>query len=92
MNNINFNSLRLVIMMLCAIWYHLLNFKKVENTHGEVLLLVIVAGFYPVTLLKVKLRHQCFSCFLNYANDTKAHSASQIFFVFCLFHTSHISI
>ena len=26
--------------MLCAIWYHLINFKNVKNTHGGVLLLV----------------------------------------------------
>ena len=29
---------------LCGIWYHLSNFKKVKNTHGGVLLLVVVAG------------------------------------------------
>ena len=28
------------IVMLCAIWYHLYNFKNVKNTHGRVLLLV----------------------------------------------------
>ena len=26
--------------MLCAIWYHLYNFKNVKSTHGGVLLLV----------------------------------------------------
>ena len=25
--------------MLCAIWYHLYNFKNIKNTRGEVLLL-----------------------------------------------------
>ena len=27
-------------VMLCAIWYHLHNFKNVKNTHGGVLLSV----------------------------------------------------
>ena len=30
--------------MLCAIWYHRYNFKKVKNTHGGVIFLVKVAG------------------------------------------------
>ena len=28
------------IVMRCAIWYHLYNFKNAKNTHGGVLLLV----------------------------------------------------
>ena len=28
------------VLMVCAIWYHLHNFKNVKNTHGVVLLLV----------------------------------------------------
>ena len=39
-------------MMLCAIWYHLYNFKKVNNTHGGVLL-----------LLKILHLHGCFCVF-----------------------------
>ena len=31
--------------MLCAIWYHLHNFKYVKNTHGGVLLLVKLYKF-----------------------------------------------
>ena len=29
-----------MIVMRCAIWYHLYNFKKVKDTHGRVLILV----------------------------------------------------
>ena len=36
--------------MLCAIWYHLYNFKKMKNTHGGVLLLVKLQA--KVTLLR----------------------------------------
>ena len=31
--------------MRCAIWYHLYNFKNVENTHGGVLLLAFFTCF-----------------------------------------------
>ena len=50
--------------MLCAIWYHLCYLKNVKNTHGGVL------------LLKVKLLCECFSRFLNCANDTKSRNVS----------------
>ena len=53
-------------VMPCAIWYNLYNFKNVENSYGEVLLLV------PVTLLKITLLRECFSRFLNFANGTKS--------------------
>ena len=49
--------------MRCAIWYHLYNFRKVKNAHGEVLLLA--------TLLKVTLLHGRFSRFLNCTNGKK---------------------
>ena len=29
----------LILVMLCAIWYHLYNLKNVKNSHGRVLLL-----------------------------------------------------
>ena len=58
--------------MLCAIWYHLYNFKNVKNTHVRVLL-------QPAILLKVKLLHGCFSCFLNSTNGAKSRKASHIF-------------
>ena len=51
--------------MRCAIWYHLYNLKKVKNTHGGILILV----------LKLTLLHGCFSRFLNCANDTKSRNA-----------------
>ena len=61
--------------MLCAIWYHLYNFKNMKNTHGEVLLLVKLK---PATLIKVTLPHGCFSRFLNCINGTKLRKASHI--------------
>ena len=49
---------------------YLYNLKNVENTHGRVLFFVkLQASAY--NLLKVKLLHECFSRFLNYANGTK---------------------
>ena len=62
--------------MLCAIWYHLYNFKNVKNTHGGVLLLVKLQPKKRATLLKVTLLHGCFSRFLNCTNDTKSCNAS----------------
>ena len=55
-------------VVCCAIWYHLYNLKKRENTHGGVLLLV--------TLLKVTHLHGCFSRFLNCPNGTESRKAS----------------
>ena len=52
-------------------------FKKHENTHGVVLLLVS-CWLKPVTLLKVTLLYGCFSYFSNSANGIKLHKASQI--------------
>ena len=51
---------KLLIVMRCAVWYHLHNLKNVKNTHGGVLL---------ATLLKVTLLHGCFSRFPNCTND-----------------------
>ena len=34
-------------MWLCAIWYHLYNFKNVKNTHGGIKLLVKVQASPP---------------------------------------------
>ena len=50
-------------MMLCAICYHLYNFKNVKNTHAGLLL-----------LLTVTLYRGCFSRSLNCANDAKSKS------------------
>ena len=38
----------------CAIWYHLYNLKKVKNTHGGVLILVVklVVSEFATELLK----------------------------------------
>ena len=34
------SMLVVVIVMRCAVWYHLYNLKNVKNTHGGVLILV----------------------------------------------------
>ena len=52
----------------------LVQFKKRENTHGVVLLLVKLQA-----LLKVTLIHECFSRFLNCTNGTKLRKASHIY-------------
>ena len=55
----------------------LVQFKKRENTHGGVLLLVkLQAKAWNFT--KVTLLHGCFSQFLNCTNSTKSRKASQI--------------
>ena len=54
--------------MLCKTGDHLHNLKKVKNSHGGVLLLVLT-----VTLL-----HGCFSRFINYANGNKLRNAPHI--------------
>ena len=51
----------LMIVVRCAIWYHLYNLKNVKNTYGGVLLLVKLVA----DLLKVTLLHGCFSRFLK---------------------------
>ena len=51
-----------IYVMLCAIWYHLHNLKKVKNTHGGELL----------SVLNVTFLHGCFTCFLNCTNGTKS--------------------
>ena len=59
--------------MLCAIWYHLHNFKVAKNTHGDVLLLVKLQAEKKVTL-----HHECFLRFLNCTYGAKSRIASQI--------------
>ena len=56
--------------MFCAIWYHLYNFKNLENTHGGVLLLGKLQA-KPADLLKITLLHGCFSRFLNCTSGTQ---------------------
>ena len=52
-------------------------FKKRENTHGAVLLLVKYQA-KPATLLKSNTPPWVFSRFLNYLNGTKSRNASQL--------------
>ena len=61
-----------IVVMRCAIWYHLYNLKTVKNTHGGMLLLV------KVILVQVITLHGCFSRFLNCTNDTKSRKTSQL--------------
>ena len=60
-----------IIVVLCAIWYHLYNLKNMKNTHGGLLLLVFVLLLRPATLLKVMLLNGYYSRFLNCSNGTK---------------------
>ena len=64
-------------MFLCAIWYHLNNFKNVKNTHGEVLLLVRLQAL-ACNFTKSATPPSVFFRFLNCTNDTKSRNASQI--------------
>ena len=57
----------ILIVMRCAIWYHLYNLKNAENTQGGVSLLV-----------KVTLLHECLSRFLICTNGTKSRNVSHI--------------
>ena len=66
------SSTRSNILMLCAIWYHLYNFKSVENNHGGKLLLA------KFTLIKVSLLRGCFLRFLNCANGKKPRKVSHV--------------
>ena len=59
-----------ICVMRCAIWHHLYNFKNVKNTHGGVLILILLKltlfhGCFsqPATLLKLTLLHGYFSRF-----------------------------
>ena len=58
--------------MLCAILYHLYNFKKVKNTYGGVLLLAC-------NLTKSNTPPWTFSAFLNCTNGTKSRKALHTF-------------
>ena len=57
----------LILVMRCAIWYHLYNLKNVKNTHRGVLI-----------LLKLTLLHGCFSSFLNCTNGTKSRNSPHL--------------
>ena len=63
-----------MLVIRCAIWYHLHNLKNVKITHGGQLL----GGMLPATLLKVTLLLGCFSRFLNCTNGTKSRKAPHI--------------
>ena len=54
-----------------------MRFKKRENNHRGVLLLVKFR-LKPATLLKVTLPHECFSHFLSCKDGTKSRKASHI--------------
>ena len=63
--------------MCYAIWYHLSNFKNMENTHGGVLLLVkLQAEFSNFT--KSNTLPWVFFTFLNCTNGTKLRKTSQM--------------
>ena len=60
-----------IIVMHYSNWYHLYNFKKCEKHACK----SVTFGNKPATLLKVKLFHGWFLCFLNCTNETKSHRA-----------------
>ena len=47
--------------MLCAIWYHLYNFKNVKNTHGRMSLYnksnTPPSHFYIVEMVPIRAKH-----------------------------------
>ena len=73
--NLGPNQLR--SWVLCAIWYHLHNFKNVKKKNWEILFLVKLQALVS-NLQKVALLHVCFSRFINCTNGTKSRSASQL--------------
>ena len=67
--------------MLCAIWCHMYNLKKVKNTHGGVLLLAKLSpsGF---NFNKRMTSLECFSSFLNW-KYIRYHIASYMNITHC---------
>ena len=63
--------------MLCAIFYHLYNWRNVKNTHGGVLLLAKLHAL-ACSFTKLALLHGCFPRFLNYTNGTESRKASHL--------------
>ena len=55
-------------VMRCAIWYHLYKLKTLENTHGEVLLLLKLQALS----LQLTKSNTPLWVFLNYTNGTKS--------------------
>ena len=53
-------------------------FKKREKYPWRSFTLSEVASYSHATLLKVTLLDGCFSCFLNFTNDTKLRKASHM--------------
>ena len=76
-----FNLFKVNVPMICDALRDLVSFvqfKKRENTHGGVLLLVKLEEAKSATLLKVTLLHGCFAHFLNYKNGTKTRKTSDM--------------
>ena len=67
---------------LCAIWYHLHNFKNVKNTHVRVLLLVKWQASACNFTKSDTLPWVFFMIFLNCKNGTKEREASLKGFLF----------
>ena len=62
-------SFATIIVVRCAIWYHLHKLKNVKNTRGGVLILVNLQATTPPGV---------FSCFLNCTNGTKSRNAPEL--------------
>ena len=70
-------------MLLCAICYHFVQFKKREKHPWRSVSFSKVAGFWPAALLKVKLLLGCFSRFLNCTNGNKSRKLSHLMLCNC---------
>ena len=64
-------------MMLCAIWNHFYNFKKVKTPWKSDIFLESYS-IQPATFSKTTLLHGCFSRFLNSTNGSKSGKASHV--------------
>ena len=58
------------MVMRCAIWYHLYNFKNLKNTHGGVLISVKLLA-EACNFTKINTPPLVFLRFLNCTNGTK---------------------
>ena len=65
-------------VMFFAFWCHWYNLKNVKTTHGRVLILVKLQA-EPCNFTKINTHSWVFLTFINCANGTKSHKASQIF-------------
>ena len=78
--------------MLCAIWYHLQNLRKVKNTHGGVLLLGKLQAFHQGCFLHLLIFYKCYQIAQNVSYETTSNKfirsnifTDQVQAFFCLY-------